>query len=562
MRVALVVAFSTAAGLIALPIASALLMLSDQHEMLQRRSAIEVEHLVTLIADGMRQPIWDLNPAAGAPIIARIDADPRFYSLTVTSLAQGPFLDFRRSGEPGAPLVERTIPVMFDGQRIGDVTARIDSSVLPGALEANWLEIVSAVAPQLLFSMVAVALLMWLTMRHARDRTLAEANRELAAFRELTQATIDAAPISITIKDADRRFVIVNRTAMERLGMNADEAIGKTLPLTHKDPDKADFFQEMAAMDARVYATGEAMPFTAFNHATSAGLHHQFVSKTPILDQKGKVAYVTTISIDVTDLKEAEAAAIAAKEEAELANMAKSEFLANMSHELRTPLNAILGFSEIMQFERFGPLGNDKYLEYARDIHRSGDHLHTVITGLLDLARIEVGAIELDIVDVDLAEIVESVCTMLQRKAARAGVELVDNCPRSLPAIRGDIVRLRQILINLVDNAIKFTDTDGRVTIGVDFPLPGRVALWVRDTGVGIAAGDLDRVVEPFVFLQTSVTRNVGGTGLGLSLVRSLTELHGGELHIASQPGEGTTVTVLLPVDEAPARGLTLVRSA
>ena len=227
-------------------------------------------------------------------------------------------------------------------------------------------------------------------------------------------------------------------------------------------------------------------------------------------------------------------------------------FLANMSHELRTPLNAIIGFSEIMMSEAFGPLGNGKYVEYARDIHHSGDHLHAIITDLLDVARIEVGAIELDLAAVDLAAVLNESCTMLRRKADKAGVTLVEAFETGLPTVLGDAVRLRQIFINLLDNAIKFTGRGGKIVISSAMPQPGTIAVTVADTGVGIDSGDIERVVEPFVHLPSTTVLNVSGTGLGLSLVKSLSELHGGAISIDSEPGRGTSVTVTLPCADAP----------
>ena len=373
------------------------------------------------------------------------------------------------------------------------------------------------------------------------------ATRELAESRKLLQETIDAAPVSISIKDRQQRYVFANDATQKKLGVAREEMIGRTLQEAIPGSVTSDTLIAMAVIDNRLVDTGEPFPFTSFDYVVDGELRNQFVSKTPIKDDSGTVTYIVTVSVDVTELKQAEAFALAAKDEAELANMAKSEFLANMSHELRTPLNAIIGFSEIMQSETFGPLGNARYVEYAKDIHDSGDHLHTIITDLLDLSRIEVGAVELDLAEVDLGEILDSTRTMLEPKARKAGVTLIDRCERPLPPIRGDRVRLRQIFINLIDNAIKFTDAGGEISISADTGTPGMTAVTVSDTGIGIDAADIERIVEPFVSLQSSSTRNVGGTGLGLSLVKSLTEMQGGELRIDSEVGRGTSVTVTLP---------------
>ena len=536
-----------AAGLLGLPLVSGWLIVSNHQADLKRRSATEADHMIGLIADGMRQPIWDLNPDAGEAIVGAIEADPRFVSVSVTSVAQGDFLYYAKPQPDGADIEQRSVPVIFEGRQIGEVHVRIDRNRLLAVGDANWLESVVVIGVQLLFSLAAVVLLVWLAMRVARDRTLTAASRELEAFRKLLQATIDASPVTVSIKDRHLRYVFANRTALEKMDVRHEEIVGHPLPESVGRQLAASYLKQVDEQDRKVLATGQAVPPTAYATGRAGTWSETLLSKTPILDDRGDVSHIVTVGVDVTELKRAEEAALKAKEEAEMANMAKSQFLASMSHELRTPLNAIIGFSEVIMNETFGPLANAKYQEYIRDIHQSGDHLHTIITDLLDVARIEVGAFELDLEDVDIGKVLAGVRTMLLPKANRAGVALVDRCARPLPAVRGDVVRLRQIFINLVDNAIKFTDPGGRISIDAEMVDGGSLAVTVSDTGIGIAAGDLERIVEPFVCIQDVATRNVSGTGLGLSFVKSLTEMHGGDLRIASQPGHGTTVVVTLP---------------
>ena len=377
-------------------------------------------------------------------------------------------------------------------------------------------------------------------------------NRELASSRRLLQQTIDAAPVAITIKDRQSRYVYANRTALDKFALPAERVIGHTLVEAKAFSEMQGYLDTVTSDDNAVFESGKAHPLTAVATRRQGAWRDTLVSKTPILNADGEVGHIVTVSVDVTEMKDVEARALALKEEAELANAAKSMFLANMSHELRTPLNAIIGFSEIMMSEAFGPLGNGKYVEYARDIHHSGDHLHAIITDLLDVARIEVGAIELDLAAVDLAAVLNESCTMLRRKADKAGVTLVEAFETGLPTVMGDAVRLRQIFINLLDNAIKFTERGGSIVISSATPQPGTIAVTVADTGVGIDSGDIERVVEPFVHLPSRTVLNVSGTGLGLSLVKSLSELHGGAISIDSEPGRGTSVTVTLPCAGAP----------
>ncbi len=239
---------------------------------------------------------------------------------------------------------------------------------------------------------------------------------------------------------------------------------------------------------------------------------------------------------------------------AEDANRAKSTFLANMSHELRTPLNAIIGFSEMMQREALGPVGSTRYRAYADDINRSGMHLLELVNDLLDLSKIEAGRMELVEDLVDVHALIADCVALVREAAARAGVELAVEPEQPLPLVYADERKLRQILINLLGNAIKFTGAGGRIEVAGSVDASGGFRLCVRDTGVGIAPEDIAKVLEPFGQARNSLESNQPGTGLGLPLSRKLAELHRGTLEISSEPGSGTTVTLSLPADRLRAR--------
>ncbi|WP_161958663.1 sensor histidine kinase [Ferruginivarius sediminum] len=237
-----------------------------------------------------------------------------------------------------------------------------------------------------------------------------------------------------------------------------------------------------------------------------------------------------------------------ARDAAEAANKAKTGFLANMSHELRTPLNAVIGFAEVLEGEVLGPMAQPRYKDYAKDIAESGRHLLSLINDLLDLSKAEAGKLELDEGEVDLAEAVEQSLAMVQPRAEAAGVSLHRGVPEELPGLYADERKIKQVLLNLLTNAIKFTPAGGEVGALIEWD-GTHLRFSVTDTGIGIAREDLEKVMQPFAQVDSSLNRKYEGTGLGLPLVKSLVELHGGELNIHSEPGRGTRVVVQLPFE-------------
>jgi signal transduction histidine kinase len=235
-----------------------------------------------------------------------------------------------------------------------------------------------------------------------------------------------------------------------------------------------------------------------------------------------------------------------AHRQVEAANQAKSQFLAGMSHELRTPLNAINGFSEIMTKEMFGPLGNEKYREYIKDIHDAGTHLLAMVDDTLDIAKIEAGRMELQLETVHLHRVAEDAMNMTGNMFGRELTVRSEISP-DLPPLTADLRILRQIAINLLSNARKFTARGGRITLRAELASDGGLVFEVADTGVGIPEAEIAKVVEPFYHLDTPLSRKYEGTGLGLSLVKRLVELHGGELRIVSAVGKGTVVSCKFP---------------
>jgi two-component system cell cycle sensor histidine kinase PleC len=238
--------------------------------------------------------------------------------------------------------------------------------------------------------------------------------------------------------------------------------------------------------------------------------------------------------------------AVVARDAAERANRLKSMFLATMSHELRTPLNAIIGFSELIQRQLYGPLGDPRYVEYSTLIQGAGHHLLSLINDVLDMSKIEAGKFELHRQTFDIREVVGDCLDLMRERADRGGVLLRDETPRAPLLIDADRRAMKQILLNLLSNAVKFTPSDGTVTVRAR-STPEGVILEVEDTGIGIPSDQVSRLGNPFVQIRNSAGASHEGTGLGLALVRALAEIHQGKFRIESALHRGTKASVMIP---------------
>jgi signal transduction histidine kinase len=254
---------------------------------------------------------------------------------------------------------------------------------------------------------------------------------------------------------------------------------------------------------------------------------------------------------DITEMKRRQSELEAARQEAVRASQVKSEFLANISHELRTPLNAIIGYSQLLQ-EDAADTGQEASLTDLRKIENAGQHLLGLINDILDLAKIEAGRMEAFIEPVDVVALTQDVRLMVEPLAARKSNTLLFDCPAAIGAIRSDITKLKQSLLNLLSNACKFTER-GTVSLTVRREEPGMMSFTVADTGIGMTEAQLGRLFQAFVQADSSTTRQFGGTGLGLAITRSFAQLLGGDVSVTSRPGEGAVFRLLLPVDPMPA---------
>ena len=253
-----------------------------------------------------------------------------------------------------------------------------------------------------------------------------------------------------------------------------------------------------------------------------------------------------TLESVIRELEAKNSELVQALNRAHAANRAKSEFLANMSHELRTPLNAIIGFAELMQIQLHGALGARQYEDYVADIRESGSHLLRIINDILDLSKAEAGRMELAEEVVDAAALATTVCRLVRHRCEEAKLQLLTAISSQLPLLYCDERKLKQMLLNLLSNAIKFTPPGGRIVLAVESERDA-LRFSVRDSGIGIAAEHLGRVLEPFSQVDGSLSRKYDGTGLGLPLVKAMIELHGGRLELVSTVGAGTLAALTFP---------------
>jgi two-component system, cell cycle sensor histidine kinase DivJ len=261
-------------------------------------------------------------------------------------------------------------------------------------------------------------------------------------------------------------------------------------------------------------------------------------------------AGIVAVTRDISDRKAQEAELLKTRDVAESASRAKTQFLANMSHELRTPLNAVIGFSEILNRELFGTLGEARYRDYARLIHESGEHLLNMVNDILDMSKIEAGKFRIVKEPFNVGALVKSCCDIMCHTAEQRSLSLIVDIEAGIPELPADKRACKQMLLNVISNAIKFTDPGGWVRVSAK--VVGRsVALAVADNGIGIAESDLPKLGNPFVQANNSYDRSYDGAGLGLSVVKGLAKLHDGKLELVSTLGSGTTVTILLPLDSA-----------
>jgi PAS domain S-box-containing protein len=367
--------------------------------------------------------------------------------------------------------------------------------------------------------------------------------RRMQAENQELSAILDTATDGVLVLDRAGRVLSANHSAQALFGYDAGQiaelSLGDLLAPESRRPvlDHLD----------RLARNGGPESFDAGREAI--GLVRQG-GLVPLYITMGRIAdgaKLCAVMRDITAWKRSEEELINAKQAAEKASTAKSEFLAKISHEIRTPLNAIIGFSEVMMDERFGPVGNERYRQYLKDIHASGGHLISLLNDLLDLSKIEAGKLDLTFVSVNVNDLVQQCVAIMQQQANRERVIIRTSLPVSLPQIVADARSVRQIVLNLLSNSIKFTGAGGQVIVSTALTDDHEVVLRVRDTGAGMSEKELQTALEPFHQLATATRWGSSGTGLGLPITKALAEANHARFHITSQVKDGTLVEVAFP---------------
>lgn len=421
--------------------------------------------------------------------------------------------------------------------------SRAESDVLAAWRRSAEVEIAVAAVASIVIVLLGGLSVLLLRRRIHAESIAAEAGRQYAMLAET------ATDVIVRISPTGKRLY-VSPACREVLGYEPRELLEQNLTdIVHPD-DVVVLQQTMMALQNGM------MRSTVIYRGRHKHGHYVWleIAFRAVLDpETGLLREIMASTRDISARKLSELELARAKESAEIANRAKSNFLSGMSHELRTPLNAIIGFSDLMVTELFGPVSNPKYAGYARDIKASGEHLLELINDILDHAKIEAGQFELHESDLDLTQLVEFTVHMVALHAEQAKLSVQVDI-RSGIRLYADERRIRQILLNLLNNAIKFTPEGGHVRVSADFSASGDLLLSVSDTGIGMSEADQQRALQPFAQIDNERNRSQQGTGLGLTLTRRLAELHDGQLDLSSAVGEGTTVTVTLPMRRVLAR--------
>lgn len=376
-----------------------------------------------------------------------------------------------------------------------------------------------------------------------KDETSLQRERDDAV--SFLASIFEVSEVGIIVTNDRGTIVRANDSFLRAYGWAREEIIGNYFTdLVTDDERERTRLNHKKFLSVGVRSTGEVKMLRKGGGVANV----LFTSAILNLSQNRK--YLVTTVMDITLRKQMEQSLRVAKDQADAANQSKSNFLANMSHELRTPLNAIIGFSELMIKETFGPIGKPKYKEYMDDIHMSAQHLLGIINEVLDMSKIEAGQIELVEEIFSIQETIVSVCRMMSSRVFASNIDIIREIEDNISFVRADYRLIRQVLINLIANAIKFSPQGSKITVGAKINDDGDMFISVTDEGVGIREDKIKRALEPFGQVDDSADmRDVSqqGTGLGLPLAKAMVEMHGGNLYLKSEFGIGTCASFTLP---------------
>lgn len=381
------------------------------------------------------------------------------------------------------------------------------------------------------------------TITDVEDRRRTE--RALTEAEKKYRTIVENAAGGIYQLTSEGHFLSVNMAYARILGYDSPDHVIKGIRNAHEQlyrqpRDRARFIREIEQKNI-------IKGFEAEMLTSNGDIIWVNENARAVRDDAGTVLYYEGSIENITQRKAAEVKMREAMLQSDLSSRAKSEFLANMSHELRTPLNAIIGFSEIIRNEVFGAINHPQYREYAKDIHDSGKQLLRIINDILDVSRIDAGDRQLNESMINMDHLIQSCIDFMAMKIEDAHLTVNNTTVKAIPQIIGEELAVKQSLLNILSNGVKFTQPGGSITISHEIDDDGRLRLSVTDTGVGLDADEIEKALSPFGQIETSLSRSTAGSGLGLTLVTSLMKLHGGHLELVSQKGIGTTATLVFP---------------
>ncbi|WP_420547099.1 ATP-binding protein [Curvivirga sp.] len=542
----------------------------------------------------LSSPLWNYDIRAIRPILLALEQDPDFLYVTVRDVTGEEISALRVAGKEGAKAsFEETLPIIYSSNDHEEIIGSVSVGMHDDRVQY---EVITRLQRNVLVLIILMAVIVAATVV-ATERTIGYPLRELMKSIKLVKDNDIRSSVEWDSKDELGEVVtsynemIIQQELAERAMRASEErardseallrdavnSMSDGFALFDKDDKLVLFNRKFSditpkAQDAiREDVTFEDIIRTAAERGdfpTAEGriddfvedqiqAHHHFDDSTIIRVSDGRWILCTehgtssggTVAVrtDISELKERELELQLAKEEADAANQAKSRFLANMSHELRTPLNAIIGFSDIVRSEMLGPVGQDRYKEYANDIYNSGSHLLDLINDVLDVSKVEAGAFIVNDEEFDVSEVVKDCHKLLEQRAAEKDLLLNVDVPEELPKLRADMRAVKQVILNLMNNAVKFTPAAGMVTVSAGLAQDGGMLIRVADNGEGMSMTDVETVMKPFGRLDSPWTQSEEGTGLGLPLSDMLVKAHDGKLTLESEVSKGTVVSIHLP---------------